>query len=120
VFEQRTSEKTPKTVEKRPPVLDAFSPDDVGSSRLNDSQMLRSVVNNSIKEAVKQSRTRTNTMDSNEDIAETVKQIKKGVDKEKKLSWAGRAFSALDTENRGYLLKHELLDHFYNAGIESH
>ena len=35
-------------------------------------------------------------------------------------SWAGRAFKALDCENRGYLFKHELLDHIKKAGVYSH
>ena len=37
-----------------------------------------------------------------------------------KKSWAGQAFTALDTENRGYLLKHELLDHFHHSGVYTH
>lgn len=42
------------------------------------------------------------------------------ISKKSKKSWAGQAFMALDTENRGYLLKHELLDHFHHSGVYTH
>jgi Ca2+-binding EF-hand superfamily protein len=35
-------------------------------------------------------------------------------------SWAGRAFRSLDCENRGFLLKHEILDHIKKGGVYSH
>jgi Ca2+-binding EF-hand superfamily protein len=35
-------------------------------------------------------------------------------------SWAGRAFKALDSDNRGFLFKHELLDHIKKGGVYSH
>ena len=35
-------------------------------------------------------------------------------------SWAGRAFKALDRENRGFLFKHELLDQIKKGGVYSH
>lgn len=34
--------------------------------------------------------------------------------------WAGRAFKALDRDNRGYLLKHEILEQIKKAGVISH
>lgn len=40
--------------------------------------------------------------------------------KEGPITWAGRAFKALDRENRGYLFKHELLDHIKKSGVYSH
>ena len=36
------------------------------------------------------------------------------------LPWANRAFSALDRENRGFLYKHEILDHIQKGGVYSH
>ncbi len=36
------------------------------------------------------------------------------------LPWAGRALKALDSENRGFLFKHELLDHIKKGGVYSH
>ena len=35
-------------------------------------------------------------------------------------SWAGRAFKALDSENRGYLFKHELLNQIKKGGVYTH
>ncbi len=40
--------------------------------------------------------------------------------KEGPTSWAGRAFKALDSENRGYLFKHELLNHIKKGGVYTH
>ena len=40
--------------------------------------------------------------------------------KEGQTSLAGRAFKALDSENRGYLYKHELLNHIQKGGVYSH
>jgi hypothetical protein len=40
--------------------------------------------------------------------------------KEAALSWAGRTFKALDSENRGFLYKHELLNHIKKGGVYSH
>ena len=40
--------------------------------------------------------------------------------KEPPMSWAGRAFKALDSENRGFLYKNELLDHIKKGGVYSH
>jgi len=34
-------------------------------------------------------------------------------------SWSGRAFKALDFENRGFLYKHEILNHIYAGGVDS-
>jgi hypothetical protein len=36
------------------------------------------------------------------------------------MPWAGRAFQALDCDNRGYLLKHEILQQIDKAGVSSH
>jgi len=35
-------------------------------------------------------------------------------------SWAARCYRALDSESRGYILKHELLDHIKEGGVYSH
>ena len=35
-------------------------------------------------------------------------------------SWSGRAFRSLDSENRGFLYKHELLNHIKHGGVYSH
>jgi hypothetical protein len=35
-------------------------------------------------------------------------------------SWTGRAYKALDGQNRGYILKHELLDLIEAEGVSSH
>jgi len=35
-------------------------------------------------------------------------------------TWSGRAFRALDSENRGFLFKHELLNHIKKGGVYSH
>lgn len=53
-----------------------------------------------------------------DDFAEQAKAAAQQVHKTK--SWAGRAFAALDCESRGYLLKHEILNHFIDNGVESH
>jgi glutaminase len=37
-----------------------------------------------------------------------------------KQSWAGRCFQALDCENRGWLLKHEILAHLHRMGVYKH
>lgn len=39
---------------------------------------------------------------------------------EPKISWNARAFKSLDSENRGYLLKHELIEHIKAAGTIKH
>jgi len=36
------------------------------------------------------------------------------------LPWTMRAFKALDRESRGFLYKHEILDHITRGGVESH
>ncbi len=36
------------------------------------------------------------------------------------MPWAGRAFKSLDSENRGYLFKHELLNHIKKGGVYTH
>lgn len=36
------------------------------------------------------------------------------------MPWATRAFEALDRESRGYLYKHEILDHIKMNGVDSH
>ena len=35
-------------------------------------------------------------------------------------TWAGRAFVALDSDNRGYLFKHEIFEHIVKGGLDSH
>jgi len=46
--------------------------------------------------------------------------ISKVPGKDAPTSWAGRAFKALDSENRGYLFKHELLNQIKKGGVYTH
>jgi hypothetical protein len=43
-----------------------------------------------------------------------------GPGKDTPTSWAGRAFKALDSDNRGYLFKNELLEQIKKGGVYSH
>jgi glutaminase len=45
---------------------------------------------------------------------------KSGVDQSTSVSWALRAFKAIDSDNRGHILKHEILNHFSANGLMDH
>ena len=42
------------------------------------------------------------------------------ISRRSKKTWDGKAFIALDRENRGYLLKHEIMEHFELGGVMEH
>ena len=46
--------------------------------------------------------------------------IDKKLKQKTKLPWTLRAFKALDIDSRGYLFKHEILDHIIKVGAVSH
>ena len=60
------------------------------------------------------------TTQESSNVSQKMTPISKVPGKDAPTSWAGRAFKALDSENRGYLFKHELLNQIKKGGVYTH